>query len=68
MIKRSSLCGGNLDDFKRNYQTLNDIGKGSFGAVYKILDKNKRIFEAMKRMPNKVEDYKLKYVEILHEL
>jgi serine/threonine protein kinase len=47
---------------------LNDIGKGSFGAVYKILDKNKRIFEAMKRMPNKVEDYKLKYVEILHEL
>ena len=57
-----------------NYTVLSKIGKGSFGSVYKVLDKHNTIIRAMKVLSKETISYQddekvfLKEIEILTKL
>jgi serine/threonine protein kinase len=56
-IKSSDLCGGEVDNFTEQYQSLKSLGSGTFGSVFQVRHVEKEIFQAMKRMPNIINDY-----------
>jgi hypothetical protein len=57
-----------MEDFKRDFYTLGELGKGSFGSAFKIYKMEESKFQAMKRMPNMISEYNINQVPILKEL
>ena len=58
-------------DSLRNYEKIKRIGKGSYGAVFKVINRNTNLFRAMKVIPKnfqKNNDEILREIEILKNL
>ena len=52
-------------DSLENYQKIERIGKGSYGSVYKVLNKNSKLIRAMKIIP---KNYQKDNEEIMREI